>query len=228
MAGFTTATDEGIAKDDFNTLITNLKYNPFMNLLANASFERTTHGDLQCDYWTESGITNARSATQKKFGGYALLITPGLVTDYAYQDIIGYENFKGIKVAFGCWVYAPDTSVVLRISDGVGSSDSSANASTSAWEFLYVAHTVNASATRVRAELRPTNVTGDFYFDGAILVPGEEPPQSAITPFTMGDNLHLTQVLSAAPSWTPETGDRYFNTADLQWYTWTGSAWEIV
>lgn len=228
MSGFPTASDESVAKDDFNTLITNVKYNPFVNLLANASMEKTTHGDLRCDYWIESGVVNERSSTQKKFGGYSLKISPSAITDHSYQDVIAFEDLKGIKVAFGCWVYAPDTNVVLRISDGVGTTDSSTNAGTGAWEFLYVTRTISDTATRVRVELRPTDTAGDFYFDGAVLIVGEEPPRTAILPVTMGDFLHRNQVLSSAPSWTPEIGDTYFDTTDLQEYRWTGSAWEIV
>ncbi|GAG82618.1 unnamed protein product, partial [marine sediment metagenome] len=116
MSSFPVATDESIAKDDFNILIGTLKSQPYTNLLANGNFERTTHADLQCDYWQETGAVNVRSDTQKKWGKYSLKISPTATTDYAYQDIINWADFLGIaSIGIGCWVYAPNTDVVLRI-----------------------------------------------------------------------------------------------------------------
>jgi len=227
MSGFPTAENESVAKDDFNALITNVKSNAFINLLANGNFKRTTHGDLQCDYWQESGVVNARSSTQKKFGDYSLKMSPSNIAHHAYQDIINFADFKGLSVALGCWVYAPDTNVVLRISDGVGSTDSSANTSTNTWEFLYIARTIDASATRVRAELRPTDTAGDFYFDGAVLVPGTEPPRTAM-PISLGELIRRTWVDSVDPSWHAESGDVYWNYAEKQAYRYDGSRWQIA
>ena len=228
MSGFPVATTEGIARDDFNTLIANLKYNPFLNLLANGSFERTTHGDSQCDYWQESGVVNVRSSAQKKYGGYSCLIVPTLITDHSFQDLIDFEDLKGIKVAFGCWVYAPAASCILRISDGVGSTDSVANTSLDSWEFLYVARTIDSAATQVRVELRPTGTSGNFYFDGAILVCGEEPPRSAMPPMDLGVWIRKSLALSADPSWYAEKGDEYFNTTSTVKKVFDGSSWVDV
>ena len=151
-------------------------YNPVVNLPANGNMERTTHSDLQCDYWQESGVTNVRSATQKKYGGYSLKITPTAITDYSYQDLVNYSEYKGLSISVSVWVYAPDASAVIRISDGVSYTDSAANTTTGAWELLTVTRVIDASATRVRIELRPTNTTGDFYFDAAVMVLGTGAP----------------------------------------------------
>lgn len=227
MSTFPTATAETIALTDFQNLIINLKSNPFNNLLANGSFERTTHGDLQSDYWQESGVVNARSNTQKKFGDYSCKISPSATSDHSYQDIINYVEFKGLSVAFGCWIYAPDTNVILRISDGVGSTDSSTNSSTSAWEYLYLARTIDDSATRIRAELRPTDTAGDFFFDGAILVPGTEPPRTAPS-LSLGELVRRLWISATEPTWYAEIGDEYFNTTEFQKYMYDGTDWRLV
>jgi len=228
MSGFPTATATSVALTDFQNLVNNLKYNPFFNLLANGSFERTTHGDLRCDYWQEDGVANERSATQKKFGDYALKISPAAISDHAFQDVAKWEDLKGVKVSVGCWVYAPAASVILRISDGVGTSDSAANTGTGAWEWLEVTRTISASATRVRMELRPTNTAGDFYFDGAILVCGDEAPRSSASPVDIAQLIRHFEVLDHSPDWLPELGDEYFNSTDGQKYTWNGTSWVIL
>jgi len=226
MAGFPTAVDEGVAKDDFNSLVGNLKYNPFVNLLANGNMERTTHGDLQVDYWQESGVTNVRSTTQKKYGGYSIKITPTAITNHSYQDLVNYSEYKGLSISVSVWVYAPDASAVIRISDGVSYTDSTANTTTGAWELLTVTRTIDAAATRVRIELRPTNTTGDFYFDAAVMVLGTGAPSLAPA-LSFGEFVRKSQVSATEPTWYAEMGDEYFNTSNLQKYWYDGNEWRM-
>ncbi len=225
--GLPIAGTEDLVITEFNNLVANLKYNPFVNLLANGNMERTTHGDLQCDYWIEAAAANVRSGTQKKFGDYALKITATGTGDYVYQDIINFAEFKGLSIAAACWVYAPDTNVIIKISDGVGDTSSSANISMSTWELLTVAHTVDASATRIRLELKPMDNTGDFYFDGAVLVAGTQAPSTAV-PFSFGDLPHHFGVYASEPTWTPEVGDEYYNTTDKQKFRYDGTNWQMT
>ena len=212
MSGFPIAVAESYAITDFQNLIANLKYNPFINLLANGNMERTTYSDSQVDYWLESGAVNVQSSTQKKFGAYALKIIAANVTDYSYQDLVNYGDYKGLSVTLGCWVYAPATGCILRISDGVSSADSPANITTNAWEFLQVTLAISSSATRIRAELRPTAATGSYYFDGAVMSCGTEVPQTALPVAEIGLLARRFCVQATEPTWDARPGDEYYNT----------------
>jgi hypothetical protein len=131
--------------------------------------------------WTKvgAGSTVARDASNFKIGpAYAAALTRAGTNCYLGQNIAGFAEFgpvarwQGKTVTFGCWVRATVGSAGrLSINDGVGTTSSSTHTGGSAFEWLQVTRTIDASATVV--ELRcEVIVDTTVQFDGATLVLG--------------------------------------------------------
>lgn len=144
----------------------------FANLLLNGDFEV---GDPPTGWSNTLAATISRSSVQVKIGSYSIKIELAIDSHSAYQNISNYLRYASRKVTLGCWVWCASGNVAqLRISDGVGGTNSAYHTGSSAWEWITVIHTVNASPNILTALL--TGNIGTAYFDGAILVEGDVCP----------------------------------------------------
>lgn len=124
---------------------------------------------------TGAGASVARESTTIKQGTYSAAVTRAGADTTLYYDLPEYADYVSRKVTFGCWVYATVASRGrLSISDGVGSTNSSYHTGGSGWEYLEVTHDVDTSATRIRVEMQVNTGNTTVYFDGGVLVDGND------------------------------------------------------
>lgn len=124
---------------------------------------------------TGAGASVAQESSTVKIGQYSAALTRSGADCSIYYDFGNYDDCLGKRMTFGAWVYVGTASRArLSIDDGVGSSNSSYHTGAAGWEFLTVTHDVDESATQIRVacEVNTGNVTA--YFDGGVLVVGED------------------------------------------------------
>ncbi len=145
------------------------------NLLGDwGNFEDWESGDsAEPTGWTKTGTpTIAKESTIVKFGSYALKLIGTNTGQNIYRQIPLGTDYAGRTMSIGCWVYTSGAGVTITIDDGVGTSNSSAHTGGGSQEFLSVTRKIDVSATKVQITINiPNGVTA--YFDGAILVEGE-------------------------------------------------------
>lgn len=121
-----------------------------------------------------SGATIARESTIIKQGTYSARVTRVGNDTTLYYDYPDYADYAGKRVTFACWVYATVASRGrIAISDGVGSSTSSYHTGVAGWERLTVTRNLDASNTRLRVEMQVNTGNTSVYFDGGLLVEGD-------------------------------------------------------
>lgn len=83
----------------------------------------------------------------------------------------GATWWRSKRAVIGAWVYNTTATgtCVIRINDGIGTSNSSAHTGAAAWEWLSVSKVIDVAATSVTFELRITGANGTFLIDGARL-----------------------------------------------------------
>jgi hypothetical protein len=152
------------------------------NWLRNASFEDwTTDTTVIPDGWTwtdgTSGTLTEETTTIKHGLSSAKIVKTavGSLTKLEQTTTAG-TYAQGLTFTFGAWVWCNTASRMnVRISDGVGTTDSAAHTGSSSWEWLAVTRTCDGSATELTCGVEITSgggtVTG--YIDGAMLVGGE-------------------------------------------------------
>lgn len=94
------------------------------------------------------------------------------------QDVEDFVSYAGKTVSLSMRVWSNNSSIQLRINDGVGVSDSSAHPGDSAFHTLTVTRTISSSATRLRIQVGNLGsgfTTVTFYADSAMLILGSEP-----------------------------------------------------
>jgi len=151
------------------------------NLLSNGNFESWSAGTAVApDGWILSGLTSgaiAREATIIKQGTYSVKMTRSGTDGNIYQYYSvpkGITYWKGRNVTYGCWVYATEASTT-RIGTGDlegGLTYSSWHTGGSAWEWLTVTRTIDASASGSYCINYVVDTNTSSYFDGAMLVEG--------------------------------------------------------
>ena len=124
--------------------------------------------------WTVgSNVTHTIVTTSPRSGSYVHQLVLASASSAAgtlmYQDL-AYHNtpWRGTQITVTVWVKrtgGSDSGIILRVGDGVGTTDSSASTSSS-WARLAVTHTVHASSSdKVRIELRNSaDPTADHTF----------------------------------------------------------------
>ena len=146
------------------------------NLLQWSDFEDWESGTSSAPTnHTLSGAsaTVAREGTIIKKSTYSAKVTRVGADASLYFDLPEFADYDGKRMTFSCWVYATVASRArIAISDGVGSTNSSYHTGGSTWERLTVTHNVSASNTRVRVEMHVNTGDTAAYFDGGLLVEG--------------------------------------------------------
>jgi hypothetical protein len=118
--------------------------------------------------------TVAREGTIIKKGTYSAAVTRVGNDATLYHDIPEPDEYDGKRVTFACWVYATVASRArIAISDGVGSSESSYHSGAAGWERLTVSRNIDALNTIVRVEMQVNTGNTTAYFDGGLLVEGD-------------------------------------------------------
>lgn len=121
-----------------------------------------------------ASATVARESTIIKQGTYSAKVTRVGADASLYFDLPEFDDYAGKRVTFGCWVYATVASRArIAISDGVGSTESSAHSGTTGWERLTVTRNIDESNTRLRVEMQVITGNTVAYFDGGLLVEGD-------------------------------------------------------
>lgn len=144
------------------------------NILWNGDMEGWANGASSApDYWTltGSGATVAREASTIVDFSYSAAVTRVGNDCYLTQSYAVPVTYRSKTITLGAWVYATVASRVrIAVYDSGGNTNSSYHSGGSAWEWIEVSHTVDASATSlsVRLEVNTGNTTG--YFDTVILV----------------------------------------------------------
>lgn len=122
-----------------------------------------------------AGAAVSRSTTFVKVGTYVAAVQRNGADATLYHDFPDYDDYKGRKMTFACWVYATVGSRArIAISDGVGSTNSSYHTGGSGWERLTVTHDVDSSATRIRVEMQVNTGNTTAYFDDGKLFESDE------------------------------------------------------
>jgi len=173
----------------------------FENLLINGDFEI---GNPPVN-WTlgGAGATFARSNAQFRIGAYSGLLTRNGNDCYAGQAIPSYLRYAGRTVTFGCWVWASVAGRAdLQLTDGVTNTQSATHSGSSAWEWITITKTLDATPALFHARVRVTTGDTAAYFDGAILVEGSLCP--AFSPKPAELIVQETEVYNAAApvAWT--------------------------
>lgn len=164
------------------------------NLLLFSNFEDWENGASSAP--TEHTLSGAsasvaRNSSIVKQGTYSAAVTRSGADATLYYDFPEYADYVNRKMTFGCWVYATVASRArIAISDGVGSTNSSYHTGGSSWEYLEVTHDIDPSATRIRVEMHVNTGNTTAYFDGGVLVDGDD------TGLVLSD-------VSAVARWTP-------------------------
>lgn len=175
--------------------------------LTNSSFESKNPPTG----WTleGAGATFTRSAAQAKVGTYSGLLTRAGANCDIYQSL-NATAYRGKVVTLGTWVYATAANRArLALDDNVGAIVYSAyHTGVAGWEFLTVPYTVNVAADW----LLPYGYvdTGDTsaYFDGAILVSGNNTINTGATVgtivfdlagWTFGTVTNMTGIIAGSP-----------------------------
>ncbi len=143
------------------------------NLVRNGDFE--DFPGVVPESWglTGAGATSVVDADSKR-GTNAVKITFGSATAKLEQSASEFKFFKGRKVK--AWVFVKtsfSSQSRIRISDGIGSSQSSFHTGGGAYELLEVTHTMAGSATELTLELEVAT-TGSALFDAAMLIDFDE------------------------------------------------------
>jgi len=121
-----------------------------------------------------ASATVARESTIIKQGTYSAKVTRVGADASLYFDLPEFDDYAGKRVTFGCWVYATVASRArISISDGVGSSNSSYHSGVAGWERLTVSRDIDVSNTRLRVEMQVNTGNTSAYFDGGLLVEGD-------------------------------------------------------
>lgn len=121
-----------------------------------------------------ASATVARESTIVKFGTYSAKVTRVGTDCVLFYDLPTYSNYLGRRMTFGCWVYATVASrVFISLNDGTGASNSSFHTGGSSWEYLTVTRNISTSGTKIRIQMEVQTGNTSGYFDGAILVEGE-------------------------------------------------------
>jgi hypothetical protein len=155
------------------------------NWLRNPSFEDWTTAIspavAQPDGWTwtdgTSGTLSEETTTIKHGLSSAKIVKSavGSLTKLEQTTTAG-TYAQGLTFTFGAWVWCNTASRMnVRISDGVGTTDSAAHTGSSSWEWLAVTRTCDGSATELTCGVEITSGGGEVtgYIDGAMLVGGE-------------------------------------------------------
>ena len=106
--------------------------------------------------WTESGGTFTADGAVKNSGSYSLKLAPGgNGTFYVYQDLDNYADWKGKSITAAAYLKSDNAvgAITLVIDDGVGTTES-ASVNNSGFTQKSVTRTIDASATRVRIEMK--------------------------------------------------------------------------
>jgi hypothetical protein len=143
------------------------------NLLTNGSFLAWTLSEP--DDWTKAGAgaTWAQDTAHDAVPPYSLALTRSGADASAYQDIAADGSYAGRKIAVGFHVTASSASQAkITIDDGVGTTSSDFHAGAGADEWLTVARTLDAAATRCRVTLEVVTSDGTVYFDGGLAIEG--------------------------------------------------------
>lgn len=158
------------------------------NYLFNASFEifgTGTGTSAPPTGWAIStGQMNSpgKDTTNIKYGLAAAAVqrTGGVNAKIIQNAVTAYPpatSWRSQAVVFGCWVRATVASRArLGIDDGVGSANSSYHTGGSAFEWLTVSRTLDASATKVEVQLLVDSGNTTAQFDGCVLTKGSVAP----------------------------------------------------
>ena len=112
------------------------------------------------------------SGDQYKIGSSSLALQRNGTNGSGYYDVSGYAAYQGKSVTFGVWLYSDDggaSDVYTTIADGVGSTSSTNHAGDSAWAWVILTRTVDASATVLRLSISVNTADEIAYADGAKL-----------------------------------------------------------
>lgn len=173
-----------------------------VNLLADSTFLIWPHETVNTAtatglaHWTiagtgalqrRCGVTLSGTAltdTERKVGKHSCMLRYGSAAATLSQDILttgAYDDyFDGLTVTFGCWLKTSAISAAhIRISDGVGNTDSSFHTGGSSWEWVTATRTIDSAATKITATIRQA-AAGDVYISGPTFLFGEIPPQTWI------------------------------------------------
>lgn len=139
-------------------------------------------------WWTVigAGATAARTGTglgdtTTKVGPYSVKLTRAAADCYLNQPVVGISSFAasgahlaGKTFTFGAWVKTSVANAAdMTMIDGVGSSSTATHSGDGTWQFLSNTITLDSSADRFIARLRMSNSSGDAYFSGAVVMPGQ-------------------------------------------------------
>ncbi len=144
-------------------------------LLANNDFEEgVTTG------WTSTSSTHTVETSVVRTGNYSakLVVAQSTAAGSILSQTMGNPNpWKSREVKVIAYVRraaGSDAGVFLRVSDGVGNTDSAA-VTTDAWTAVAVTHTFDASATNVTIDIRHNATTSTdehiFYVDDIHVIP---------------------------------------------------------
>lgn len=165
------------------------------NLLDNGNFEV---GDPPIR-WTALQATQARENTIIKLGSHSAKVTVTVdPSGIIYQELANYAQYKGRKVTLGAWVYATTIDALVRLYDGVDYSFSPDHPGDSTWRWMTITRTVDSSATMLRADLRVRVLGTIAYFDGAVLVEGDNCPAFSPKPDQALINHHTADYAMSA------------------------------
>ncbi len=143
------------------------------NLMVNGDFEDFPGAVPQSWILSGTGATSTPDADSKR-GTNAAKITFGSTTAVLKQSATEFKFFQGRKVK--AWVFVKTSfgnQARIRISDGLGSSQSAFHTGGGAYELLEVIHTMAGGATELTLELEVAT-TGSALFDAAMLVDFDE------------------------------------------------------
>ena len=167
-----------------------------VNLLKDSAFLIWAAGDaLAPTHWVMSGAgaAIARETGTIKIGAMCAKLTAGGgATAYLLQQLLTSTTYDGNwldakTVSLGAWVWCASASkAALYINDGATTSSSSNHTGASAWEWLTVTHTIDASATLLSGGLSVGTSTAAYISGPTMLLGSTAPLQYQPSPCVYG------------------------------------------
>ncbi len=178
------------------------------------------------DGWSTS-ICNSASKPRRlegRTGSYAQQLRMGAAscTHYLYQDIAGYEDFKGKYLTLSAWVNGnwsigagSCTPPYIMIDDGVSTVSSETKSVDDGWEKLIITKLISDSATKIRVRLYVPYYIYSTWDDISLVVLDDISPSTA-TPSTEANSF-------GTGKWSDTNGAFLVDGGDTLTYTQSGN-----
>lgn len=155
---------------------------PLSITVSNSGMDTWTAGPAAApDGWTATDCDVARERTIVKNGSYSAKVTARANKKGVLYHTLKFDKYyKGQRLTFGAWVYAPSTNSgaqKISVADGAGGTSSLAIPKDDKWHFVCISHIVSPAATSLTilasVNTNTVDVGNVLYIDSFVNIPAK-------------------------------------------------------